>query len=249
MREENSKSEIFLHTLPHSLFTFSCESFGLSCVCLVKKNFPRGEKRIFLRLKFFFGFFLDFFVLWPKFSRMVNKTKNNQISLLWSWLNWREVLKINFVIFSLQFKTRKIYIIIFFFRRKKENSKIPTFSVRERTWRKWEAKSVCCVRVAKEKIWENVFLFLFKKNCTIGIVNETFELREIVDEVKIRKKLPISYNDSTILEITIEKSKWKTEKWKIHPRKTELKYRESFRNFPTFYLIFICSNKTKTLMC
>lgn len=188
-----------------------------------KKNFPQIE--IFLWL------FSRLFCALAKIFSDGKQNKKQSKSSLRSWLNWREVLKINFVIFSLQFKTRKIYIIIFFFRRKKENSKIPTFSVRERTWRKWEAKSVCCVRVAKEKIWENVFLFLFKKNCTIGIVNETFELREIVDEVKIRKKLPISYNDSTILEIAIEqylKSKWKVK------NPSEENWAEISRKFPKF---------------
>lgn len=162
-RAENSKTENFLHTFPHSLFTFSCESFGLSCVCLVrqKENFPRGGKfTVLLQLQIFFlAFYFVFLCFGQKFSRAVNKSRKKKtiVEIVErNAIKWAAVFR-SFPreIPSLQFKTRKIYIIIFFFRRKKKKiQKIPTFCAREKGNEKMNF--FCCKWAKREgKRWEN----------------------------------------------------------------------------------------------
>lgn len=77
-RERKIRKQNFLpHFSSFAFYVFVRVVRSQLCV-FGEENFPRG---IFFRFKFFFlAFFYTFFVLWPKISRMVNKTENNQKS-------------------------------------------------------------------------------------------------------------------------------------------------------------------------
>ena len=197
-REENSKTKIFLHTFPHSLFTFSCESFGLSCVCLVKskKKIHLGKRKFSWVWKFSFWLFSHFSCALAKtFSQMVNKSAkqlrkkfSNQ-----SWFNrWDQILWSLFTKFSVHYNASKIYIIIFFFVEKKENSKKSQLFVRE----KWKLRSgnFSLCKKSEENFFilmrdELIFFICFclrnkKINC-----NETSMVNEVVGETVTRQKI------------------------------------------------------------
>lgn len=182
-RAEKS-SRTFLHTFPHSLFTFSCESFGPQ-LCV---SFFSTKKFLLVKIPSELKFFVvsaSFLVLWPKtFSRMVNKKGRAQASVEpWEVNPARHRPSASENHFSVATQGEKnLYNNLFSTRKKKENSKIPTFFLCER--RKLRRKKLCCVwseeesgeeretvkRVERRVSRGEVFLFLFagttRKKCT-----------------------------------------------------------------------------------